>query len=130
MHVEDSLETADMRHGRAPVSPVVEMQCAFETPAPFATSQRVWVERKRATEAIVFERLISHTLDDIRRLCEKLFPPPICVNLREQNSADSLLLLFRQFLRGRVGFIKKVRHNGHSNPSPSPEPAPRGAFAR
>ena len=70
MRAEDSLETADMRHGRARVSPAVEMQSAFETPAPFAISQGVWIERKRTAEAIVFERLVSHALDDIRMLCE------------------------------------------------------------
>src|SRR5436305_7399299 len=124
MSAEDSLETADMRHGRARVSPAVEMQSAYETQAPFATSQCVWIERKGTAEAIVFERLVSHALDDIRRLCEKFVPPPISVNLREQNGADCFLFFFRKLLRSGIGFVKKVCHGGHSNPSPSPVSMP------
>jgi hypothetical protein len=64
----------------------------------------------RAPLAMIRECLISQVFDDIGLPCEELIPAPIRIDLGEQNRADRFLLLFREFLRNRVGLIEKVRH--------------------
>src|SRR5258708_7947863 len=68
------------------------------------------IEWERASEPMVFERSICHALDGLGRLGEQFIPPAIVFDLREQHGTDCLLLLFRQLLRNRVGFIEKIAH--------------------
>jgi len=74
------------------------------------TSQRVGVERNRLPEPMVFQRPISHSFDYIGMLRQKFFPTPIRIDFREQDGSNRFLCVFREFLSGRVGFIKKVAH--------------------
>src|SRR3954469_9644501 len=119
-----------MQLARVPESLGVVPRSGFETPDRCATSQCIGVERNCLAEAMVFARLFSHTFDYIGRLRQEFLPTPVRIDLREQHSADCFLLFFRKFLRSGIGFVKKVCHGGHSNPSRWPEPALRGASAR
>jgi len=65
---------------------------------------------------MVFERLISHSFDYLGGLRQEFFPTSIRVYLSKQYGPNRLLLVFGEFLRNRVGFIKKVAHSRHSNP--------------
>jgi len=100
-----------MRLAPAPESLAATQPSIFGNPDQCVTSQRIWVERKRLAETVIFERFIDHAFNHGRWLRQEFFPPSICVYLRKQDGTNHFLLIVRKFLGCCIGFVKKVGHS-------------------